>query len=138
MAADLVATQALEVADELHSLAGELIIVDTPGQVELFAFREASSHLIEVLGQDQATRLFTYSIQCFPEAHLACITDVVVSIVEFELGLPTKNFLSKSDLLEEEDLEKILEWSERLEILEMALYDEAGGQEQNLQLINFV
>ena len=50
------------------------------------------------------------------------------SIVEFRLGLPTKNFLSKSDLLEEEDLEKILEWSERLEILEMALYDEAGGQ----------
>ena len=26
------------------------------------------------------------------------------------------------------ELEKILEWSERLEILEMALYDEAGGQ----------
>ena len=25
-------------------------------------------------------------------------------------------------------LEKILEWSERLEILELALYDEAGGQ----------
>ena len=43
LAADLVAAQALEVADELHSLAGELIIVDTPGQVELFAFREASS-----------------------------------------------------------------------------------------------
>ena len=70
LAADLVAAQALEVADELHSLAGELIIVDTPGQVELFAFREASSHLIEVLGQDQL-RLFTYSTQCFPEAHLA-------------------------------------------------------------------
>ena len=51
-----------------------------------------------------------------------------VFIVEFRLGLPTKNFLSKSDLLEPEELEKILEWSERLEILEMALYDEAGGQ----------
>ena len=50
------------------------------------------------------------------------------SIVEFRLGLPTKNFLSKSDLLNPEELEKILEWSERLEILEMALYDEAGGQ----------
>jgi hypothetical protein len=50
------------------------------------------------------------------------------SIVEFRLGIPTKNFLSKSDLLEPMELEKILEWSERLEILEMALYDEAGGQ----------
>ena len=32
------------------------------------------------------------------------------------------------DFLSEEELEKILEWSERLEILELALYDEAGGQ----------
>jgi hypothetical protein len=50
------------------------------------------------------------------------------SIVEFRLGLPTKNFLSKADLLEPDELAQILEWSERLEILEMALYDEAGGQ----------
>ena len=33
-----------------------------------------------------------------------------------------------SDLLDPDELDKILEWSERLEILEMALYDEAGGQ----------
>ena len=44
LAADLVAAQAMEVADELHALSGELMVVDTPGQVELFAFREASSH----------------------------------------------------------------------------------------------
>ena len=31
-------------------------------------------------------------------------------------------------MLEPDELEKILEWSERLEILELALYDEAGGQ----------
>ena len=48
--------------------------------------------------------------------------------MEFRLGLPTKNFLSKADLLDPDDLEQILEWSERLEILELALYDEAGGQ----------
>ena len=50
------------------------------------------------------------------------------SIVEFRLGLPTKNFLSKADLLDEDELERIIEWSDRLEILELALYAEAGGQ----------
>ena len=58
LAADLVAAQALDVAEELHALSGELIIIGTPGQVELFAFREASSHLIEVLGQDQAAIIY--------------------------------------------------------------------------------
>ena len=50
LAADLLAAQAGEVADQLHTLSGEMMIVDTPGQVELFAFREASNHLIETLG----------------------------------------------------------------------------------------
>ena len=31
-------------------------------------------------------------------------------------------------MLYPDELDKILEWSERLEILELALYDEAGGQ----------
>ena len=128
LAADLVAAQALDVADELHALSGELIIVDTPGQVELFAFREASSHLIEVLGQDQAAIIYLFDpmLSRSPSGFVSQM--LLSSIVEFRLGLPTKNFLSKSDLLDEDELAKILEWSERLEILELALYDEAGGQ----------
>ena len=39
----------MEVFEEIEGLAGDIMIVDTPGQVELFAFREASSHLVHVL-----------------------------------------------------------------------------------------
>ena len=108
LAADLVAAQALDVADELHSLSGELIIVDTPGQVELFAFREASSHLIEVLGQDQAAIIYLFDPMLSKSPSGFVSQMLLSSIVEFRLGLPTKNFLSKSDLLEEEDLEKYI------------------------------
>lgn len=128
LAADLVAAQAEDVAEELHALAGDYIVVDTPGQVELFAFREASSHLIETIGKSQAAVVYLFDpmLSRSPSGFVSQM--LLSSIVEFRLGLPTKNFLSKSDLLEEEELEKILEWSERLEILEYALYDEAGGQ----------
>ena len=54
LAADLLAAQASDVAQQLHALSGEVMIVDTPGQVELFAFREASNHLIEVIGREQS------------------------------------------------------------------------------------
>ena len=47
------------------------------------------------------------------------------SIVHFRLGLPTANFLSKSDLLEPEVLERILDWGDNLDILEAALYEES-------------
>ena len=128
LAADLLAAQAGDVAEQLHALSGELMIVDTPGQVELFAFREASNHLIEVLGRNQSAIIYLFDpmLSRSPSGFVSQM--LLSSIVEFRLGLPTKNFLSKSDLLEPEELEKILEWSERLEILEMALYDEAGGQ----------
>ena len=128
LAADLLAAQSREVVDQLHSLSGELLVIDTPGQVELFAFREASSHLIEVIGREQSAIVYLFDpmLSRSPSGFVSQM--LLSSIVEFRLGLPVKNFLSKVDLLEEDELEKILEWSERLEILEMALYEEAGGQ----------
>ena len=128
LAADLVASQAEEVFEEIEGLAGDIMVVDTPGQVELFAFREASSHLVQVLGQGRACLIFLFDplLSSTPSGFVSQM--LLSSIVEFRLGLPTKNFLSKSDLLDADELEKILEWSERLEVLEMALYDEAGGQ----------
>ncbi|HIF46123.1 MAG TPA: GTPase [Candidatus Poseidoniales archaeon] len=128
LAADLVASQAHDIAEELHALSGEIMIVDTPGQVELFAFREASSYMIDILGREQAAIIYLFDPMLSKSPSGFVSQMLLSSIVEFRLGLPTKNFLSKSDLLSEDELEKILEWSERLEILEMALYDEAGGQ----------
>ena len=128
LAADLVAAQASEVAEELHAIAGDLVVVDTPGQVELFAFREASNHLIEVLGRDQAAIIYLFDPMLSKSPSGFVSQMLLSSIVEFRLGLPTKNVLSKSDLLSDEELEQIIEWSERLEILEFALYNEAGGQ----------
>ena len=128
LAADLLAAQAGDVAAQLHALTGEVMIVDTPGQVELFAFREASNHLIEVIGREQSAIIYLFDpmLSRSPSGFVSQM--LLSSIVEFRLGLPTKNFLSKADLLEPDELAQILEWSERLEILELALYDEAGGQ----------
>lgn len=128
LAADLVAARAYEIQDELEGLSGDLIVIDTPGQVELFAFREASSHFVEVLGQGRAALIFLFDPMLSQSASGFVSQMLLSNIVHFRLGLPTANFLSKSDLLEPDDLERILEWGERLDTLEAALYDEAGGQ----------
>ncbi len=128
LAADLVATQAHDIQEELSSLSGDMLVIDTPGQVELFAFREASSHLVEVLGQDRAALIFLFD-PMLSQSPSGFVSQLLLSnIVHFRLALPTANFLSKSDLLEPEVLDRILEWGERLDVLEAALYEEAGGQ----------
>ena len=121
LAKDLLAAQAIDVADELDGLSGDLMIVDTPGQVELFAFREASGHLIETLGREQSAIIYLFDpmLSRSPSGFVSQM--LLSSIVEFRLGLPTKNFLSKADLLDEDELERIIEWSDRLEIPRIGL-----------------
>jgi|TARA_B110000495_G_C23024245_1_gene608255 hypothetical protein len=131
LAADLVASQAEDVFEQIEGLSGDLLIVDTPGQVELFAFREASSHLVEVIGQGRACLVFLFDpmLSRTPSGFVSQM--LLSSIVHFRLGLPTANFLSKTDLLEEEELEKILDWGDNLDILEVALYEESAQQSLN-------
>ncbi|HIE63858.1 MAG: GTPase [Methanobacteriota archaeon] len=131
LAADLVASQAEDVFEEIDGISGDIMIVDTPGQVELFAFREASSHLVEVIGQGRACLVFLFDpmLSQTPSGFVSQM--LLSSIVHFRLGLPTANFLSKSDLLDPETLEKILEWGDNLDVLESALYEESAQQSLN-------
>ena len=128
LAADLVAAQAEDVFDQIEGISGDILVVDTPGQVELFAFREASSHLVQVIGQGRACLIFLFDpmLSQTPSGFVSQM--LLSSIVHFRLGLPTANFLSKSDLLEPEILDKIIEWSENLDVLEAALYEESAAQ----------
>lgn len=131
LAADLVASQAEDVFEEIDGISGDIMVVDTPGQVELFAFREASSHLVDVIGQGRACLVFLFDpmLSQTPSGFVSQM--LLSSIVHFRLGLPTANFLSKSDLLDPETLEKILEWGENLDVLESALYEESSQQSLN-------
>ncbi len=128
LAADLVAAQSYDIQEELAGLSGDLLVIDTPGQVELFAFREASSHMVEVLGQGQAALIFLFD-PMLSQSPSGFVSQMLLSnIVHFRLGLPTANFLSKADLLTPEDLDRVLGWGEDLDQLESALFEEAGGQ----------
>ncbi|HIE82291.1 MAG TPA: GTPase [Candidatus Poseidoniales archaeon] len=128
LAADLVASQAFDIYEEIEGLSGDILIIDTPGQVELFAFREASTHLVEVLGQGRACLVFLFDpmLSQTPSGFVSQM--LLSSIVHFRLGLPTANFLSKADLLPPEDLARILEWGDDLDALEAALYEESASE----------
>ena len=136
LAADLVASQAEDVFEQIEGLSGDMLIVDTPGQVELFAFREASSHLVDVLGHGRACLIFLFDpmLSRTPSGFVSQM--LLSSIVHFRLGLPTANFLSKTDLLEPEELETILEWGDNLDILEVALYEESERQANDAKCCN--
>jgi GPN-loop GTPase len=111
-AADMIALKVFEVKQAIGELHSDYLLIDTPGQIELFAFREASKAIVEALGGDRAllTFLFDPGLARNPSGFVSLL--MLSATVEFRFRLPLVNVLSKSDVLTPEQLAEITGWGE--------------------------
>jgi len=58
VAADLMIQEVERVKELIDSYDSDYVLVDTPGQLELFAFRESSSQLVRALGEDSNALIY--------------------------------------------------------------------------------
>ena len=126
-AADMLALNTKEVAEVLDKYETPFFLVDTPGQLELFVLREASTVIIDGFGREESALIFLTDPQTarrpsgFVSATLLAVT------TQFRHSLPFLHVLSKADLLEEEDLKRLVNWSENPFALYEALGEEPGS-----------
>ncbi|HEV2428902.1 MAG TPA: ATP/GTP-binding protein [Thermoplasmata archaeon] len=111
-AADMIALKVFEVKQALTELRSDFVLVDTPGQIELFAFRESSKAIVEALGGERSALAFLFDPALAKAASGFVALAMLSATVEFRFRLPTVNLLTKTDLLEAARLEEILGWSE--------------------------
>ncbi len=111
-AADMIALKVFEVKQALGEVSADYVLVDTPGQIELFAFREASKAIVEALGGDRALLAFLYdpALARSPAGFVSLL--MLGATVEFRFRLPMVNVLAKADALTPEQLAEVLAWSE--------------------------
>ncbi|HEV2317174.1 MAG TPA: ATP/GTP-binding protein [Thermoplasmata archaeon] len=109
-AADLIALKIFEVKQALDEFRTDLVLIDTPGQVELFAFRESSKAIVDALSGDRSIVAFLFDPSLAKTAAGFVSLLLLSSNVEFRFRLPTVNLLAKSDLLVPEKLEEIVAW----------------------------
>ena len=109
--ADMLALKALEIKEVLEEFDADYALVDTPGQVELFAYREASKTLLDAFGNRNSliAYLFDPFLSRSPPGFVSLF--MLCSSIQFRIDLPFLSILSKADMLEEDKLEKIVEWS---------------------------
>lgn len=119
-AADLLALNAKEVADVLDKFETPYALIDTPGQVELFTFRSSGNVIIDAFGRDDSALVYLNDPTLVNTASGFVSSVLLSATVQFRHGLPFVNVLSKSDLLAEEDLERVVKWS----LDPMALYED--------------
>lgn len=109
--ADLLALKALEIKEVLDEFDADYALMDTPGQVELFAYRDASKAVLDAFGGGESAMAFLFDpfLSRSPSGFVSL--SMLCASIQFRIELPFVNILSKVDLLEGGGVEKIVEWS---------------------------
>jgi GTPase SAR1 family protein len=119
VAADLLAMNAGEIVEVMEGFKTNYFLIDTPGQVELFTFRESSKVVIDAFGREDSILIYLND-PALVKTPSGLISSVLLSATaQFRHSLPFVSVLSKADLLGEEEVEKIVNWS----LDPIALYD---------------
>jgi GTPase SAR1 family protein len=123
MASDIVATRLEEMQAQVDDLNPECVIVDTAGQIELFAFRASGMYFVSNFRADNKAMLFTFDgmLVSSPINYVSVL--LLASSVRLRLKTSQINVLTKRDLIIER-LKTILEWSTSITALESALNNE--------------
>ena len=131
MANDLIASKIDDIENEVNRINPDYLIVDTPGQIELFAYRNSGPFLIEGLSSDEKTNIFLFdgALVTTP-VNFVSIAFLATSI-RLRLNLPTINVLTKADLIGTR-LKEILVWSTNIRSLEDSIAKEADGETYTL------
>ncbi len=111
-AADMIALKIFEVKQSLDGYKAQYVLVDTPGQFELFAFRESSKAIVDALSGDRSLLAFLFDPALARRASGFVSLRMLSATVEFRFRLPLINLLSKSDVLTPDQLEEVLAWSD--------------------------
>jgi len=122
--ADMLAVNITDVKESIESFKTDYVIVDTPGQLELFVFRNSGRFIVNTLHPQRS--VVSYLIDPVLATSASGFTSqLLLSLfTSFRLNVPQFNVLSKADLLEEEKVNKVLQWANDPFSLETAVQDE--------------
>lgn len=108
-AVDSLINHVVDIREELDYYAPDYIIVDTPGQLELFAYRIGGPLVLKgILGDSNAVNVFLID-SIFVDNAISLVSALLLaSSVAVRLGLPQVNAVSKADMLLPEVREEVI------------------------------
>lgn len=131
MANDLIASKIDDIQNEVNRVNPDYLIVDTPGQIELFAYRSSGPFLAENITSDEKTNIFLFDGALVTTPVNFVSIALLATSIRLRLNLPTINIVTKTDLIGSR-LKDILQWSTNIRSLENAIGNEADGDTYSL------
>jgi len=123
-----------KIKEEIEELKPEYVLIDTPGQMELFAYRSAGPLIVSALGGENQASIYLVD-PILAKNPYGYVSVLLLGIsVEYRFQIPQVYVLSKSDLLEEKEKQKILGWSEDFYKLAETIDREFSGLRREMSL----
>ena len=110
MANDLIASKIDDIQNEIHGVNPDYLIVDTPGQIELFAYRASGPFFIQNIDAGEKTNIFLYDGTMIVSPSNFISISLLATSIKLRLGLPTINVMTKTDLIPDK-IDQVLKWS---------------------------
>jgi len=132
MAADLIAEEIEKIGEEIESLKPDFVLIDTPGQMELFAFRASGPYIAAELTKEPKAIVYLFD-SVFSSNPLNYVSNMFLSAAVYSrFFLPQVHILSKCDLLPPEEVNRIVDWSASPRALETAIEEKLEGTKRLL------
>ncbi|MGD8543648.1 MAG: ATP/GTP-binding protein [Candidatus Bathyarchaeota archaeon] len=132
MAADLIAEETEMLGEEIENLNPDIVLVDTPGQMELFAFRASGPYIVSELTKESKAILYLFD-SVFCSSPLNYVSNLFLSAAVYNrFFVPQTYVLSKCDLLPSQNINRIVDWSASPNALETAIEEKLSGTKRLL------
>jgi GTPase SAR1 family protein len=138
LASDLMINYLDDIKEEIDEFNPDWVLVDTAGQLELFAFRETGPLIASSLGfgsiQRSVSFLFDSNFVLRPNGFISTL--LLAASVQFRFRtIPQINVLSKVDILDEDQIEMIINWSQDFQALEDSTNERESGLIRELSML---
>jgi GTPase SAR1 family protein len=132
MAADLIADKIEEISREIEDLNSDIVLVDTAGQMELFAFRASGPYIASELTREPKAMVYLFDA-VFSVSPLNYVSNLFLSAAVYNrFLLPQLHLLTKCDLLPKEEVERTVDWSANPKALETSIEQKLEGTKRLL------
>lgn len=127
MASDMIAAKMDDIQKQVDELNPDYVIVDTPGQIELFAFRASGPYFVTNFQADSKATIFAFDGMLVSSPVNFVSISLLASSVKLRLKTAQVNVLTKRDLVIDR-LKDIMDWAGSSLALESALSSEKDAE----------
>jgi len=110
---DLLASNLSDILREINDFDADYVLIDTPGQLELFVFRSVGPYMVDALSsgnRNNTTLLYLLDANICRKPENLISLQLLGMSMQFRFIRPQLNILTKIDLLSETELSQILSW----------------------------